>query len=584
MLLQHDSFCYDWGIESLEDKMDKIIEIYGQIYSDMDGVDQSQLGTFLTELKEIKDYKFQQVNVTDSDWYKDAVVYSLYVDLFNKDMGGLESKLDDLAELGVTCLWLLPILESPMKDAGFDISDYEKVRPDLLGQEGEEAFDKLIESAHKKGIRIIFDIAMNHCSIEHPWFQAARQSKDSKYRDYFIWNDDEARYEDARIIFKGMCDSNWAYDKLAGQYFFHRFFEIQPDLNYRNPDVLLSMVKTLVQWKIRGIDGFRADAVPYIWKEENTICENLPKTHLVVKFMRAVMDYLSPGTLMLAEACQPPIEVVTYFGQGDECQGAYHFPVMPRIYGALAEESAKPIISALDPTFTPDIPDSCQWFMFLRCHDELTLEMVTPEERKFIYDYYVKDRRWDFREGEGISSRLANLFNFDARRILQANAIMMSLPGTPIIYYGDEYGKGNDHDYYDKTSLETGYPDSRYLVRGPMDWSAIAEEMSNAESLAYKLYNGLKEMLEVRKSYKAFSRGGLEFVAIDSVGSNKECILSFYRSYEDIKILCLYNLSAEPILVSIGDHLIKKSILNHRECKKGQLKLMAYDTIWLELE
>lgn len=318
----------------------KIRKLWHELYGDEAGLSkellEARLNEFLASLDALKADVFVDASDEDGDWYKDAVIYSAYVDLFNKDFNGLKDKLDYLEDLGVNCLWLLPILESPMKDAGFDISDYSKVRPDLLGDaaEGSDAekdavFKSFVDEAHKRGIRIIFDIAMNHSSMEHPWFQEALKGKDNPYRDYFIWSDDASEYSDARIIFKGMCTSNWELEPKSGQYFLHRFFEIQPDLNYKNPEVLLAMTQVLVDWKVKGVDGFRADAVPYIWKEEGTICKNLPKTHTVVKFFRAVLDYLSPGSLLLAEACQPPKEVVEYFGDDDECNAAYHFPVMP---------------------------------------------------------------------------------------------------------------------------------------------------------------------------------------------------------------------------------------------------------------
>ncbi len=562
--------------------MNKIVKIYNEIYGDLN-LPKDFIKVFNEELINIKAKHFSNNKDKDKLWYKDVVIYSMYVDLFNKNMDGLIDKLDELTELGITCLWLLPILESPMKDAGFDISDYEKVRDDLLGTSD---FEKVIEEAHKRGIKIIFDIAMNHCSMEHKWFQEARLSKSSKYRDFFIWSDNKDKYSDARIIFKGLCSSNWEFDELTKQYYYHRFFEIQPDLNYRNPEVLLSMTKILINWKIKGIDGFRADAVPFIWKEEGTICENLPKTHKVVQFMRAVLDYLEEGTLLLAEACQPPKEVVTYFGNEDECQAAYHFPVMPRIYRALAEESKEAIETSLSSEFTPNIPDSCQWFMFLRCHDELTLEMVTPKERKIIYDYYVKNQLWDFREGEGISARVSELFEFNVDRIKLAYSIMFTLLGTPIIYYGDEYGKGNDVKYFEEFSAMTGYKDSRYLVRGPIKWEQVDKDMNNKNSVAYKVNKMIKQMTAARKKHLAFARGSLEFVSLTSKnGQDNRHILSYIREYKADKILVIQNLSGVKQTVSsdlLGE--ITTEVLTDKQREHQEtITLNPYDIKWFNI-
>lgn len=531
--------------------MNQIKELYYALYGNDWPESALLLETFLGDIQTIKGTHFSHNQSPSIDWYKDAVVYSTYGDLFNKDLNGLKDKLDYLVDLGVNCIWLLPILESPMKDAGFDISNYNAIRPSLLGlpEDASETdknavFDAFVKEAHGRGIRIIFDIAMNHCSVEHEWFQNAISSKDSDFRDYFIWSDDTSLYQEARIIFKGMCSSNWEYEPKSGQYYFHRFFDIQPDLNYRNPKVLLSMAHVLVDWKVKGVDGIRADAVPYIWKEKGTICENLPKTHTVVKFFRAVLDYLEPGSLLLAEACQPPQDVVAYFGDGDECNGAYHFPVMPRIYKALAEGKKNAIEKVMAPNFTPSIPENCQWFMFLRCHDELTLEMVTPEEREMIYKAYVTNPLWDFRQGEGISSRLAELFHFDLKRILLANSIMLTLLGTPIIYYGDEIGKANDEAYFNQCYRETGYKDSRYLARGPLDFTVIETILSDPHTLGYALYYGLKHMIHVRSQHPAFARGTLEFLDVKGeTGDTNDSILAYRRQYKSDSLVVLHNLT-----------------------------------------
>jgi len=484
------------------------------------------------------------------DWYKDAVVYSLYVDLFNKDIRGLIVKLDDLKSLGITCLWLLPILESPMKDAGFDISDYTKIRDSLTGCDG-KIFDQFLYEAHQRGMRVIFDIALNHCSVEHPWFQEAVSDVHSPKRDYFLWSDSKDKYQQARIIFKGLCESNWEWEPKTSQYYFHRFFAIQPDLNYRNPQVLLEMSRILVNWKLRGLDGFRADAIPYIWKEEGTICENLPKTHTVVKFFRAALDYIEADTLLLAEACQPPKKVVEYFGEGDECNAAYHFPVMPRIYRSMAEQSNEAIQEALSPEFTPqNIPTNCQWMMFLRCHDELTLEMVTPEERKTVFDFYVKDPLWNFRGGEGISARLATLLEENPDRIKLAYSIMFSLLGTPIIFYGDEFAKTNDMAFYKEQVALTQIKDSRYLVRGRIDWDETEKKMEG-QNLTSDIYFFLKKMIAVRKSNQVLGRGSLNFLKIKSSDSKElKEVLAYTRTlkgFPDQTVNIIQNLSDRSI-------------------------------------
>ena len=570
--------------------METLLNLWEQLYENNY---KNNISDFISYLDEVKSEHFSNNKTITKDWYKDAIIYSTYADLFNNGIQGLTEKLDYIKDLGINCIWLLPILDSPMKDAGFDISDYKTIRTDLLQldehaseEEKEAVFTSFISEAHKRDIKVIFDIAMNHCSVEHKWFKEAKKSLDSKYRDYFIWSDSTELYKEARIIFKGLCSSNWELDKTTNQYYFHRFFEIQPDLNYKNPEVLLAMTDVLVHWKIKGVDGFRADAVPYIWKEEGTNCENLRKTHTVVKFFRAVLDYLSPGSLLLAEACQQPKEVVEYFGQDDECNAAYHFPVMPRIFKALAEEKKDSIEKVLDSSFTPDIPNSSQWLMFLRCHDELTLEMVTPEERKFIFDHYAKDPSWDFRQGEGIAARLAELFGFNKDKIMLANSIMFTLLGTPIVYYGDEFGKGNDVDFYNKVYEETGYADTRYLGRGTIDWKEVDEILADETTLGYQLYHNLKAMISVRLEHPAFGRGSLEFVDIkDSKGSLNSHILAYTRTFKKDSVTVIQNLSsAEQLIVlpSISDIKPHKDLLDQTiRYSDNKVLLQANQYLWL---
>ena len=486
----------------------------------------------------------------DSEWYRDAVVYALYVDLFNNDFNGLINKLDYLRDLGVTALWLLPILDSPMRDAGFDIKQYDRVRPDLLGlsessskEEQEKVFGNFLEEAHSRGIRVIFDIAINHSSDQHPWFLEAKKSVDNPYRDYYIWSKDTNLYGDSRILFKGIEESNWEKSDNDWNYF-HRFFSFQPDLNYRNPKVLLSMCKSFLYWQKMGVDGFRADAIPYLWKEENTSCENLPKTHTVVKFLRAILDYSKPGSLLLAEACQNPKEVVKYMGDGDECHAAYHFPLMPMMYKAIAMESGEPIKHTLSKEVTPEIPEISQWMTFLRVHDELSLELVyvSEEDRKFIHESYCHKPQWDFRVGEGISARLSELMGRDEKKIALAYSLMLTLTGTPVVYYGDEFGKLNDEKFYQEQIKLTGKDDTRFLVRGRIDWDNLEEELKNEDSFHYKVKEIVSSQLNERKALKAMGRGNTEFL---DLGDSR--LLAYKRTYKDETLLIINNLSSVAV-------------------------------------
>ncbi|HRZ77918.1 MAG TPA: alpha-amylase family glycosyl hydrolase, partial [Bacteroidales bacterium] len=466
---------------------------------------------------------------------------------------GLEAKLPYLRDLGVNCLWLLPILDSPMRDAGFDIRRYDRIRPSLfsLPEDADDVlihgrFTDFLKAAHTLGIRVIFDVAMNHTSEEHPWFQQSRSSEDNPFRSYYIWNHDDSKYSGARLLFKGMCPSNW--EKDGEGYFFHRFFEFQPDLNYRDPRVLVEISRVLLHWLASGVDGFRVDAIPYLWKEEGTNCENLPETHLIVKFFRSVVDLVCPGTLLLAEACQPPNEVVKYFGEGDECHAGYHFPIMPQIFKALALGSALPVKATLSPEVTPDIAPGNQWFMFLRLHDELTLEMVSPEDRAIIHGHYCRDPRWDFRVGEGISARLAELLEFDMRRIRLAYSIMFTLPGTPIIYYGDEFARGNDERYYEEVKALTGYNDTRYFVRGPIRWNETEALLADPSSLGSQVFQTLKEMIHVRSGHPAFGRGSLEWMEISNPsGIPLPEVLAYRRTLENDEVIVIQNMGPQPI-------------------------------------
>ncbi|MBN2615838.1 MAG: alpha-glucosidase C-terminal domain-containing protein [Bacteroidales bacterium] len=516
-------------------------------------LDTKMLDTFLQEAKQYKSTTLSP----DGDWYKDAIVYSLYVNLFNKDFSGLMDKLDYIQDLGISCLWLLPILDSPMRDAGFDIRNYDRVRADLLGlpngfqkEEQEKLFGNFLKEAHKRGIHVIFDIAMNHTSDQHPWFVEAKKSEDNPYRDYYIWSKDTSLYGDARLLFKGIENSNWEAVENTEWYYFHRFFSFQPDLNYRNPTVLLEMTKNLLYWQSMGVDGFRADAIPYIWKEEGTDCENRPNTHTVVKFFRAVLDYVNSGSFLLAEACQKPKEVVKYMGEGDECHAAYHFPLMPMMYKSIAMGSNQPIRKTLSPEITPVIPLSGQWMTFLRVHDELSLELVyvSEEDRKYIHDNYCHKPEWDFRVGEGISARLAELFQQDVNKIALSYSLMLTLTGSPVVYYGDEFGKLNDEKYYQEQIQLTGKDDTRFLVRGRIDWDQLEENLNDPENFHSKVYALIKSLLHTRRDHKAFGRGTTKFTDVeDTEGTTIEEILAYQRITQDEHILVINNLSDESI-------------------------------------
>ena len=541
-----------------------------------------KLDKFLAEHKPV-----ENKNVY-GDWYKDAVVYSLYVDLFNKDFNGLINKLDYLQDLGVSCLWLLPVLDSPMRDAGFDIRNYDRIRADLLGLEEnfkkekqEEIFGNFLNEAHKRNIKVIFDIAINHCSDEHPYFQEAKKSEGSRYRDYFIWSKDTSLYGEARLLFKGIEDSNWEPNG-DGWYYFHRFFSFQPDWNYKNPDVLLEMTNNLLYWQDMGIDGFRADAIPYLWKEEGTNCENLPKTHIVVKFFRAMLDYVKEGTLLLAEACQKPKEVVKYLGDGDECHAAYHFPLMPMMFKSIAAQDKTPIIHTLSPEVTPQIPETAQWFTFLRVHDELSLELVyvSEEDRKYIHENYCHKPEWDFRVGEGISARLSELMKRDPQKIALAYSLMLTLTGTPVVYYGDEFGKLNDEDYYKEQIKLTGKDDTRFLVRGRIDWETVENELKNKDSFHYKVYETISGMLNKRQSVKVFGRGKTEFV------ESAKPVIAYYRTSEDEQAFVVNNLSGDKTDFEIPDEIKDYEILYQKGAKicGNIIELEPHGFIWLTVK
>ncbi len=555
----------------------------------------NQLEEFTKEIKNSR--SILQFEPHDKEWYKDVVVYSLYVDLFNADFKGLIQKLDYLQDLGVSCLWLLPVLDSPMKDAGFDIRNYDRIRPDLLGlsenaslKEQQQLFRDFLTEAHSRGMKVIFDIAINHTSDEHPWFVESRKSVNNYYRDYYIWSRDTDLYKDARIIFEGLCESNW--EKDGDWYYFHRFFEFQPDLNFKNPDVLIDMTRNFLFWLKEGVDGFRADAIPYLWKEDGTSCENHPTLHTVVKFFRTVIDYVRPHTLLLAEACQKPNEVVKYFGNGDECNAGYHFPLMPQIFKSLAAGNADPVTSILDTSVTPVIPESAQWFTFLRCHDELSLELVyvSEDDRKYIHENYCHLPLWDFRLGQGVASRLSELLKRDPQKIGLAYSIMLSLPGTPIIYYGDEFGKLNDEKYYKEMIKLSGKDDTRFLVRGKINWKEVESELNKPGSFSSDVYNRLKNLVTNRNKYKAFGRGSIEWIhVLNKIEKIEKSVLSYIREYKDEKVLILNNLSESDVWIHADmiDDINSRDILGQELLlgkEKGHLLMKGFSYNWINIK
>jgi maltose alpha-D-glucosyltransferase/alpha-amylase len=493
----------------------------------------------------------------DPLWFKRAVFYEVLIRGFadsngdgTGDIKGLTSKLDYLQWLGVDCVWLLPIYESPLRDGGYDISDFMKVLPEF-GDLGD--FVELVDEAHKRGMRIIADLVMNHSSDQHPWFQASRSDPDGPFGDYYVWSDTDEPYSEARIIFVDTETSNWTWDPVRKQYYWHRFFSHQPDLNYENPAVQEAMIDVLKFWLDLGIDGFRLDAVPYLYEELGHNGENHPKTHDYLKRVRKEVDALYPDRVMLCEANQWPEDVVEYFGEdGDECQMAFHFPLMPRLFMAVRRESRYPISEIL--ANTPAIPDSCQWGIFLRNHDELTLEMVTDDERDYMYAEYAKDPR--MKSNIGIARRLAPLLENSRDQIELFTGLLLSLPGSPVLYYGDEIGMGDNIYLGDRDGVRTpmqwnadrnaGFstadPQALYLpaILDPVyGYQALNVEAQMRSSSS--LLNWTRKMLAVRKQHPVFGMGSYE-----ELGSSNPSVLAFVREFGDDKVLCVNNLSRFP--------------------------------------
>ncbi len=501
----------------------------------------------------------------DPLWYKDAIIYELHVKAFFDsdgdgigDFNGLSQKLDYLQDLGVNTLWLLPFYPSPMKDDGYDISDYSNVYPDYGTRADVRNF---VREAHRRGLKVITELVINHTSDQHPWFQAARRAPaGSSKRNFYVWSDSDKKFPETRIIFTDSEKSNWAWDEVAGAYYWHRFFSHQPDLNHNNPEVAKAMIRVMRFWLDAGVDGLRLDAIPYLCVREGTSNENLPETHAVIRQMRAVIDKHYKNRMLLAEANQWPEDVREYFGDGDECHMAYNFPVMPRIFMAVAQEDRHPIVEITNQT--PDIPDNCQWAIFLRNHDELTLEMVTNSERDYMYQMYAVDPR--MRVNVGIRRRLAPLMDNHRDKIELVNFLLMTLPGSPILYYGDEIGMGDNIYLGDRNGVRTpmqwspdrnaGFSkaDPQRLYLPPIMDPIHGYESLNVESQSRSpssLLNWTKRLIAVRKNYHAFGRGSIRIL-----GPGNRKILAYVREWQDEKILCVINLSrtAQPVELDLS--------------------------------
>jgi len=536
--------------------------------------------------------------MNNSYWYKTAIFYEMYPRAFydsnadgHGDLRGIIQKLDYVKKLGVDCIWLLPIYPSPLRDDGYDISDYYNIHSTYGSLQD---FKTLVEEIHARDMRVITDLVLNHTSDQHSWFQAARSNPASPYHEYYVWSDNDQKYDKTRIIFLDTEKSNWTYDETAGKYFWHRFYSTQPDLNYDHPAVQEEMLNVMRFWLNLGVDGFRADAVPYLFESEGTNCENLPETHNYLKRLRHFIDEHYPGRILLCEANQWPEDVRPYFGDGDEFHMGFHFPVMPRIFKALRKGDITDLVDILRRT--PAIPSSCQWCTFLRNHDELTLEMVTEEDRQWMWQEYAPDARMKL--NLGIRRRLAPLLDNDRRKIELAYALLFTLPGSPVLYYGDEIGMGDNI-----------WLDDRNGVRTPMQWtnepnagfsSAPTEKLYspiinvppyhppliNVESQEKEpdsLFNKIRRIIQIRKAHPAFGMGDFNIVDCSS-----SAVFGCWRKYNNDTILALLNLSATPqqcIITLPNTPLRLQSLIKPGKMaleQKIHVVLEPYEYSWIE--
>jgi len=541
----------------------------------------------------------------ETHWYKHAIFYELYVRAFmdgngdgHGDLPGVIQKLDYLQDLGVDCIWILPTYPSPLVDDGYDVADYYEVHSDYGTLTD---FKTLVDEIHKRGMRVITDLVMNHTSDQHQWFKSARKSKDSPYRNYYVWSDSDKKYPLARVIFNDSLDSNWTWDETSEQYYWHRFYPQQPDLNYDNPEVHEEMIKIIDFWLDIGIDGFRADAVPYLFEREGTNCDNLPETHEFLKMVRGHMNVKYPGRVLLVEANQWPEEVLPYLGDGtDEAHMAFHFPIMPRIFMALKKADTTPMVDILERT--PPIPEDCQWCIFLRNHDELTLEMVTQEEREWMWDQYAPEPR--MRLNLGIRRRLAPLLDNDRRKIELVNSLLFTLPGSPIIYYGDEIGMGDNIWLHDRNG-----------VRTPMQWNTepnagfsdapadklyapvinspnynphkvnVADQVQDPNSL----FHFTKRLIQLRKNFSVLNGG--EFEWAEPVEENLS-VAAFWRKAAEGNLLSVNNLSGkhQSVTLEIPEELlgsphevISETVFPLDDNRRLQLDLKPYQHLWFTI-
>ncbi len=528
-------------------------------------------------------------------WYKEAVFYEIDPRTFYDangdgigDLQGIIAKLEHIKRLGVDCIWLLPIFPSPLLDGGYDIEDYYGIHPHLGTLDDLKA---LINAVHEKGMRLILDLVVNHTSDQCQWFKEAEADKHSPYRDYYVWSDTDEKYAETRIIFIDTEDSNWAWSEKAQQYYWHRFYSSQPDLNYDNPAVREEMMKIMRYWLDMGIDGFRADAVPYLFEREGTNCENLPETHAYLKEMRAMIDAEYPGRILLAEANQWPNELMPYLADGDEFHMAFQFPVMPRIFKAVAVGSNAPLVEILKDI--PKIPEDCQWCIFLRNHDELTLEMVTEEDRQFMWDFYAPEAR--MRLNQGIRRRLAPLMGGDARKIELLYALLLSLPGAPIIYYGDEIGMGDNIWLHDRDGVRTpmqwtdgknaGFSsaDADALYHPVIDEGAFSYKLVNVEKAAQNadsLFNRLRELVGVRKARAVFSGQDYKLLL-----KEQTAVFAIERNDGTETVTCFHNLSdaEQRVMVEKGYRYLHGSAGEEADKATGQasIALQPYGYVWL---
>ena len=497
----------------------------------------------------------------DNLWYKDAIIYQLHVRTFCDsnadgigDFAGLTQRLDYLQDLGITAIWLLPFYPSPLRDDGYDIADYASVHPSYGSLED---FKTFLTAAHDRGMRIIIEMVLNHTSDQHPWFKEARSSRENPKRDWYVWSETDSRYEGVPIIFVDTETSNWAWDPISKSYYWHRFFSHQPDLNFDNPAVVEALWDIMKFWLNLGVDGFRFDAVPYLVEREGTSCANLPETHAIIRCLRKRLDHAYPGRMLLAEVNNWPVDIRAYFGDGDEFHAAFHFPLMPRMFMSVKLEDRKPIIDILEQM--SELPDTCQWFIFLRNHDELTLEMVTDIERDYMYDEYAMDKT--MRINRGIRRRLAPMIDNDRRRIELLNGLLMSMPGTPIVYYGDEIGMGDNIYLGDRNGVRTpmqwngernaGFSnaDPERLYSPVISNAVYGYQAINVDSQKrsdHSLLRWMKSLIQLRNSFQVFGRGSIQFLK-----PANHRVLAYVRQFGEGTVLVVNNLSSSAQAVEL---------------------------------